>query len=73
MEKLSQPGEGGGCTPTPFTKSTIKYKVEVYAPAERADTLLLFLLYSYMYSVDMISRLRNGAYGIGVNFSRLEE
>jgi hypothetical protein len=24
----------------------------VYTPAERADTLLLFLLYPYMYSVD---------------------
>ncbi len=26
----------------------------VYAPAERADTLLLFLLYPYMYSVDKV-------------------
>jgi hypothetical protein len=30
---------------------TIMYKVVVYAPAERADTLPLFLLYPYMYSV----------------------
>ncbi len=34
-----------------FTMSAIMYKVVVYAPAERADTLPLFLLYSYMYSV----------------------
>jgi hypothetical protein len=32
--------------PPPFTISNITYKVAVYAPAERADTLLL-----YMYSV----------------------
>ncbi len=31
--------------------STITYKVEVYAPAERPDTFPLFLLYLYMYSV----------------------
>jgi hypothetical protein len=49
MEKLSQPGEGGGCSPPPFTISTITYKVVVYAPAERAD--ILFQLYPYMYSV----------------------
>jgi hypothetical protein len=43
MGKLAQPGEGGGCTPTPpFTLFTITYKVAVYAPAERADTLTLF-------------------------------
>jgi hypothetical protein len=29
----------------PFTLSTITSKVVVFAPAERADTLLLFLLY----------------------------
>ncbi len=33
----------GGCTPTPFHY--------IYAPAEGADKLLLFLLYPYMYSV----------------------
>ncbi len=32
--------------PLPFTVSNITYKVAVYAPAERADTLL-----PYMYSV----------------------
>jgi hypothetical protein len=55
MEKLAQSGNGGGgggCTPTPpFTVTTITYKVLVYAPAERASTLPLFLLYPYMYSV----------------------
>jgi hypothetical protein len=46
---------GGGCTPTPFyyIYGTTTYNVEVYAPAERADTLLPFLLYPYMYSVDL--------------------
>ncbi len=42
---------GGGALPPPFTISTITYKVVVYAPAERADTLPLFLLYPYVYSV----------------------
>jgi hypothetical protein len=37
--------------PPPFTISAITYKVVMYAPAERADTLPLFLLYPYMYSV----------------------
>ena len=41
----------GGARPPPFTLSTITYKVVVYAPAERADTLPLFRLYPYMYSV----------------------
>jgi hypothetical protein len=52
MEKLAQPGEGGGCTPIPFHYiSTITYKIVVYTPAERADTLPLFLLYPFVYSV----------------------
>jgi hypothetical protein len=42
MEKLAQTGEGWACTPTPFIISTITYKVVLYAPAERADTLPLF-------------------------------
>jgi hypothetical protein len=41
----------GGARPPPFTLSTITCKVVVYAPAERADTLSLFLLYAYLYSV----------------------
>jgi hypothetical protein len=39
MVKSAQPGEGWD-----FTLSTITSKVVVYAPAERADTLLLFAL-----------------------------
>ncbi len=35
----------------PFTLSAIAYKVVVYAPTERADTLSLFLLYPHMYTV----------------------
>ncbi len=56
MEKLAQAGQGVGCTPTPFhyTVSTNTYKVVVYAPAEREDTLPQFLLYSYFYSVCVI-------------------
>jgi hypothetical protein len=50
MDKLSQPGDRKGDAP-PFTLSTITYEVVVYAPAERADTLPLFLLYPYMYSM----------------------
>jgi hypothetical protein len=38
--------KGGG-----FTISTITYKVGVYAPAERADTLPLLHVYPYIYSV----------------------
>jgi hypothetical protein len=39
----------GVARPPPL--STITYKVVVYAPAERADSLRTFLLYLYMYSV----------------------
>ncbi len=48
MVKSAQPGEGWD-----FTLSTITSKVVVYGPAERSDTLPLFILYSYMYSVDL--------------------
>jgi hypothetical protein len=51
MEKLALAGEGWGVHAHPFSISTITYKVVMYAPAERADTLPIFLLYSYMYSV----------------------
>ncbi len=50
MEKLAQPGVVDK-RPPPFTQSTITCKVVVYAPAERADTLPLFLFYPYMFSV----------------------
>jgi hypothetical protein len=46
MVKSAQPGEVGGARPPPYT---IASKVVVYAPAERADTLPLFLLYPYIY------------------------
>ncbi len=38
---------GGAVRPPTFTLFTITYKVAVYAPAERTDTLPLFLLYPY--------------------------
>jgi hypothetical protein len=49
--KLGQASEGGGASPLPFTTFTINSKVAVYAPAEWADTVTLFHLYQYMYSV----------------------
>jgi hypothetical protein len=48
-------GWGVGVRPPAFAISTITYKVVVYAPAERADTLPLFLFYTYMYSVPHIT------------------
>ncbi len=49
MEKSALAGEawagGAHCRPTPFLPFTITYKVAVYAPAERTDTLSLFHLY----------------------------
>ncbi len=51
-EKLAQAGEGGWCTPTTFhyiyhhvQRSGVRYI------AERAETLPLFLPYSYVYIV----------------------
>jgi hypothetical protein len=38
----------GGARPPPFTIFTMTYKVAVYAPAARADTLTLFHLYPYV-------------------------
>jgi hypothetical protein len=56
MVKSAKPGKGvgGGARPSPFILSTIANQVVVYAPAERADTLSLFLLYPYMYSVVLL-------------------
>jgi hypothetical protein len=52
MEKVAKAGEGGRYTPTPFHYIYHHvYEVVVYAPAERADILPLFLLYPNMYSV----------------------
>ncbi len=47
--KSEQAGEGA--RPPPFTTSTITFSVVVYTLAERAVTLLLFLLYHDLYSV----------------------
>ncbi len=44
-------GEGAGARPPPLITFTLTSKVAVYAPAEWADTLTLFHLYQYMYSV----------------------
>jgi hypothetical protein len=69
MERSAQPSEDGGVRPPPFTMSTITYKVRVYAPAERADTLSLFLLCPYMYS--MASAVQSSArtfYSLALGF-----
>jgi len=39
------------CTVSTFAYKVLVYKVLVYVPAERADTVTLFLLYPYPYSV----------------------
>ena len=44
-------GEGGGARPPPLITFVLTSKVAVYAPAEWADTLTLFHLYQYVYSV----------------------
>jgi hypothetical protein len=51
--KLAHAGEGGGARPPPFITFTITSKVAVYAPAEWADTLTLFISSKNMYSVDL--------------------
>jgi hypothetical protein len=61
MVKSSQPGEGGAARPPPFTFSAITSKVVVYAPPERADTLPLFLLYPFIYSVVQITAIKGGS------------
>ena len=45
MEKLAQAGEGGGVHAHPLSlifTITYNYKVSLYAPAERTDTLPVF-------------------------------
>jgi hypothetical protein len=54
---------GGACLPL-FTISTITYNVVVYASADRADTLLLFLRFPYMYSAS-----KQASIILGVNSS----
>ncbi len=41
----------GGARPPPLITFTLTSKVAVYTPAEWADTLTMFHLYQYMYSV----------------------
>jgi hypothetical protein len=41
----------GAARPLYFTVATVTNKVAVYAPAERADTVPLFHLYSYVLCV----------------------
>ncbi len=55
MKKSALAGEGGGCTPTPFHSSYhhVQSCSVRYAPAERSDTLTLFHLYPYVYSVNI--------------------
>jgi hypothetical protein len=47
MVNAAQPVEGGA-HPPPFTLSAITNTAVMYASAERADTLLLFLLYPFL-------------------------
>jgi hypothetical protein len=54
LVKSAQPGEGGGLNALPLSLYLpSRAKVVVYATAERAVTLPLFLLYPYMYSVQV--------------------
>ncbi len=58
--KLALAGEGGGVhAHPPVITFTITSKVAVYAPAEWANTLTLFHLYQYMYSVVQAIPLSN--------------
>jgi hypothetical protein len=50
-EKLAQMVRVGVACPPPFTICNYTYKVAVDAPAVWEDTLTLFHLYQYMYSV----------------------
>jgi hypothetical protein len=49
----------GGARPPPLITFTLTSKVAVYAPAEWADTLTLFHLYQYVYSVGPPMQLRS--------------
>jgi hypothetical protein len=53
MIKSAQSGEDAGCTP--FSLSTITSKVMVFVSAEWTDTLPLFLVYPYIYSVSWLA------------------
>jgi hypothetical protein len=49
-----------GWSPTPSHYTYPHQKVAVYAPAEWADTLTLFHLYQYMYSVVRVHEEEEG-------------
>ncbi len=51
IEKSALAGKGGGFHAHPLLAYYFTYKVKVYVPAEWADTITLFHLYQYMYSV----------------------
>jgi hypothetical protein len=56
----------GGARPTPLITVTLTSKVAVYAPAKWADTLTMFHLYQYMYSVvHSVHLLISGGWGGG--------
>ncbi len=67
----------GGARPPPLITFTLTSKVAVYAPAEWADTLTLFHLYQYVYSVLVLAnKATNDAHtrsGISVSFISMEE
>ncbi len=48
MVNSSQTGEGGGCTPSPFTHEQSCGVRSIKCSWEGADTLLLFLLYPFL-------------------------
>ncbi len=50
-------GRGGGACPPPFILYTITSKDVVYAAAERAYTLLLFLLYPFLLCTVVLLKL----------------
>jgi hypothetical protein len=65
--KAAQPGVCVGHARHPsFTVSTITSKAVVYAPADRADTLPIFLLYPYMYSVGSTQPHPTGSQNCGL-------
>jgi len=53
---------GGAARPPSFTIFTIAYKVAVYAPAERADTLPLSHIYPYHVLCGLVNRERDTNY-----------
>jgi len=52
----------GGARPPPLITFTLTSKVSVYAPAVWAETLTLFHLYQYMYSVVLHPQQRRGVH-----------